>query len=166
MSEETSSSSPDEPGMFRFIEVGMRLTYELQSIGQIKTSLGQTVEFYPVISSRGWSTHKELIRSLRFVHLAAPSHVIGHCLVDRDEVAAWGRWLRMMQEERPCCDELPTRSFEYVTRHGVRLIWHDGSYTPFTLHVASRQAAILPTDFVSQLLKIFDDFEGLCRKFE
>lgn len=160
------SSSADEPGMFRFIEVGMRLTYELQSIGQIETSLGQTIEFYPVISSRGWSTHKEIVRSLRFVHRIDRSHVIGHCLVDQDEIAAWSRWLRTMLEERAGCEEFRTSRFEYVTRHGVQLNWHTGSFTPFMLHVASRQAAILPADFVGRLLKIFNDFEELCSKFE
>ena len=37
--EDPQPSSPDEPGTFRFVEVGMRLTYELESLGQIRTSL-------------------------------------------------------------------------------------------------------------------------------
>ncbi len=37
-----------------------------------------------------------------------------------------------------------------------------GINAPYPLHVASLQPAILPADFVSQLLKIFHDFELLC----
>lgn len=159
-------SSPDEPGTFRFVEVGMRLTYELESLGQIRTSLGHTIEFYPVLSTRGWSTHKEFIASLRLIHLADQTLEIGRCLLNQDEVVAWGRLLRRMQENDGCSDGLRTRSFEYETRHGAKLVWRKGNIASFLLHVSSPQPAILPKDFISQLLKIFDDFELLCSKYE
>lgn len=164
--EDTQPSSPDQPDTFQFIEVGMRLTYEFESLGQIRTALGQMIEFYPVLSTRGWSTHKEFIASLRLIHLADQTREIGHCLLDQDEVAAWIRWLRRMQQNDGCSDGLKTRSFEYATRHGVRMVWRNGISAPFLLHVSSPQPAILPADFISQLLKIFDEFELLCRKFE
>lgn len=164
--EDPQPSSPDEPGTFRFVEVGMRLTYELESLGQIRTSLGQTIEFCPVLSTRGWSTHKEFIASLRLIHLADQTREIGRCLLDQDEVAAWGRLLRRMQENDCCSDGLKTRSFEYESRHGVRMVWRNGINAPFLLHVSSPQPAILPVDFISQLLKIFDEFELLCSKYE
>lgn len=53
--------------MFGLIEVGMRLTYEMESLGQIRTALGHTIDFRPVFSSRGYSTHKEFIASLRLI---------------------------------------------------------------------------------------------------
>lgn len=162
-SNKDSQPSPNEPGMFRFVEVGMRLSYELEPIGQIRTSFGHTIEFCPVLTSRGWSTHKEFIASLRLIHRADQSREIGRCLVDQDEVVAWGRLLRQLRDN--CCsDGLQTRKFEYETRHGIRIVWQSGICVPFLLHVSSPQPAILPNDFIGQLLTIFDEFEILCDK--
>jgi hypothetical protein len=166
LNEGSPSPSPNEPGMFRFIEVGMRLTYEFESLGQIRTSLGHTIEFRPVFSSRGWSTHKEIIASLRLIHLADQSREIGRCLLDQDEVTAWGRLLRPMPDKDCCSDGWQTRSLELETRHGIRMVWQNGINGSFLLYISSQQPAILPLDFASRLLKIFDDFELLSRKYE
>jgi hypothetical protein len=169
MNEDSQSSSPGEPAVFRFIEAGMRLTYEFESIGRIQASLGQTIEFSPVFSIRGWSNHKEFIASLRLKHFTYDYREIGRCLLDLDEVVAWSQLLRQMQERQDGCSELQMRSVEYESRHGVRMVWQSGikrqNEASFLLHVSSPQVAIVSADFISQLLIIFDDFELLCRRY-
>lgn len=168
MSEDSQSSPLDQPNMLKFVESGMRLTYEFESIGRIEASLGQTIEFHPVISCRGWLNGKELIAALRWKHFASEGREIGRCLLDQDEVKAWGQLLRPMRERDPCSG-LRVTCFEYVSRHGIKLFWKsdpDSNNAPFLVFVASAQAAILPSDFISRLLIIFDDFEAHRRRFE
>jgi len=165
MNDDTPAFSPNDPETFRFVEAGMRLTYELESLGEIVASMGQTIQFCPVLSTRGWSNHKDFVASLRLKHLDGASHEIGRCLLDQDEVAAWTHFLRWTQGGDRCSG-LRTTSLEYASRHGVRMIWQGGTFwneSLFFLHVSSEQAAILPAEFISQLLKIFDDFDSLCR---
>lgn len=165
MSEDSQPDPDDERLLFRFVESGMNLSYEFGPIGSITASLGHVIQLCPVLAVRGWATHKEFTPSLRFKHFIDRDHVIGSCLVNQDEVLAWRELLLDMQRVNSCGPR--PDSFEYGTRHGLRLRWQAGLIwgTHFLLYVASKQAALLPPDFVSQLLAIFNDFEEFCARY-
>ena len=157
MNEDTPSSSP----LLRFVEAGMRLTYEFESLGELEASFGQSIRLCPVVSVRGWSDNKECTASLRLTHFDSERREIGHCLLDHDEIAVWSQLLCEMQTGH-CCSELQTSRLEYVSRHGIVLVWQSNSEMlegAFVLNVSSPQTAILPPEFVSTLIDIFDEFE-------
>ena len=159
------SESFHEQRMSRFVRAGMRLTYEFESLGEISTALGHRIVFFPVISSRTWSTRKEYNAALRFVHFADRYREIGRCLVDHDEVSAWGELFRTCLQEGECGkSEFRCLRGEYVTRHGVRLVW--GAGESYRLYVASPQPAHLPCSFITRLLQIFSQFEVFCQQFD
>jgi hypothetical protein len=170
MSDDVPFGSTDEPFLFRFIESGMHVIYEYEPIGGIQTTLGHTIQFCPVLAARGWSDHKEFIASLRLKHFADKDREIGRCLVNQDEIAAWSKLLLRMQEHRECSglkSELKINYYEYTTRHGVKMVWpmaQNYGDSPYLLYVASKQPAILPSDFLGKLLQIFDDFESFVNR--
>lgn len=166
MNDDSQSPSPNDPDMFRFVEAGMSLTYEFRPLGVIKAPLGQIVEFCPVFTCQGFSDHKKFVASLRLRHLVGRCSEISRCILDRDEVFAWSQLLRYFQKLE--YEDLNTRNVEYVSRHGIKLVLKcraNEKYVPFLLHVASSQAAILPEDFASEMVEIFEDFESLCREY-
>lgn len=163
------SQPPKEPHpLLSFVEHGMLLTYEFESLGQIEAALGQVIQFCPVLTVRGWSTHKEYVASLRLKYFAEPNRLTSQCLLDQDEICAWRRLL-LATRQSGCCPEVRTNGLEYVTRHGIKLVWQARSIwkdAAYFLYVNCRQAAILPTHFDSQLLQIFDDFESFCGSYK
>jgi hypothetical protein len=154
----------NEGPLFEFIEPGMAMAFEYDSIGSIRAALAQTIEFFPAVLIRGWSEHKELTPSLRLRHFTSDRREIGRCLLDYDEVKAWAEWLRTLQIGAGCSDREPPRlrHFEYQSRHGIRIVWN-GLYQ---LHVAAVQSAILPRDFMEDLLMILEAFQTFCREHD
>lgn len=164
MSEDSQFELPEEPPMLQFVESGMQLILEFESLGQIDAALGHTIRFCPVLAVRGWSDHREYAVSLRLKHVADQNREVGRCLLNEDEVAAWRKLLLQMQQHEEC-SEYETNSFEYVTRHGIRMVWQAGliwNDAPFFLYVSTMQPAILPRDFIRQLLDIFNAFDLFC----
>jgi hypothetical protein len=165
-------NSPDDPPMFQFVEAGMRLTYEFEALGILEAGLGHTIEFFPLLSVRGWSSHKEVMASLRLVHRAGDRREIGRCLLDQDEVDAWERLFRPMRDGGPCDsahEGVRVQGFEYASRHGIRLVWQrhmNPLDTRYRLYVSAQQAALLPSDFLDQFLTIFNEFAALRRRYE
>lgn len=166
MTPDSEHRTPDEPEHFRFIEAGTQLTYEFESLGTLQAALFQTIDFCPVVSFRGWSKHKEMTASLRLKHYAYDRREIGSCLLDRDEVTAWHRMLLRTQEPDAECSQRRLTNFEYITRHGIKMVCKAGqNETSFLMYISGLQAAILQPNVVGQLLNIFEDFETLYRKY-
>lgn len=163
-------SSSNEPFMFRFVAPGVRLTYELESIGQLRASLGHSIDFCPVLVAVGWNQQKQILHSLRLKHWMNDEREISHCLLDRDEISAWASLLNSQLASGYCCDVESFRvtEFEYATRHGIRWTWSSKGICgePVNvLQVASKQSAIFTNGFHVDLLEIFNDFETHCQKY-
>lgn len=170
MSSDDDSTSPDSPerSVFDYIESGMSLVYEYQTIGQMSVGFGQTIFVRPVVACKGYSKRKEFTTSLRFIHATYDNREIGRCLLDRDEVAAWIHFLTsMLSVSTECTVDLKVQRLDYVSRHGIRLVCRPDNAAPYTLHVASEQAALLPSaSFATDLLAILGEFEAFCEGFD
>ncbi|WP_010587354.1 hypothetical protein [Schlesneria paludicola] len=171
MNDDSDPSEANEPFMFRFVAPGMRLTYELESIGQLRASLGHSIDFCPVLTSVGWNQQKQTLCSLRLKHSINDVQEISRCLLDRDEVTAWSALLNSQIASGHCCDSesFLVNDFEYATRHGIRWTWSSKGIfgSPVNvLYIASKQSALFTNGFFIELLEIFDTFETLCHKYQ
>ncbi|HCS54965.1 hypothetical protein [Rubinisphaera sp.] len=146
----------------REIAPGVRLQFEFEELGRLKTIIRELIVFKPFVTHFGLKKKTLTTVSLKVSFHDAYSNLISQCLINRDEVDALLSYCHNSE-----CEPLSLKLkwAEYRTRHGFVWIWDDrcrATSCRYQFLINSQKPAVIDHETHTEFLHLLSDFQDFC----